>query len=63
MACGCRGGQTVTMGAEPAAPPQIEFVVLLPDGSYSEPLPDAQAAFALAAETGGSARSRAKIAA
>jgi len=61
MACGCRGGQTVTMGQAAVAPPQIEFVVLMPDGSYSDPMPSAEQAFALAAETGGSARSRAKI--
>jgi hypothetical protein len=32
----------------------------MPDGSYSEPMPTMEAAFALAAEVGGQARARAK---
>lgn len=40
--------------------PQIEFVVRFQDETYSEPLSSLQAAYDLAAETGGQVRSRVK---
>lgn len=65
MACGCRGNQVgVFTTGQPAAQPMtnssVEYVVRLPDGSYSDALPSMQAAFEYAAVNGGQARARAK---
>lgn len=66
MACGCRGGgsQSIMTAGQPKALANngaIEYVVRLPDGSYSEPQESMQAAFELAAQTGGQARAKAKV--
>ena len=69
MACGCRGGTSgVLIAGQSAAQPlaqnsNIEYVVLYPDGSYSDPQVSMQAAFELAANVGGQARARAKTSA
>ncbi len=61
MACsgGC-GGSSQQVPFQARRESQMEFKVLLPDGTYSEAQPSLEAAFALAAETGGQARSMAK---
>lgn len=65
MACGCRGGTPATAQMSTATPaqmnPAIEYVVRLPDGTYSDPQESIEAAFELATRTGGQARSRAKV--
>lgn len=60
MACpgGCGGG--VQQPYRSTRESELEFRVLLPDGTYSDPQPSLEAAFELAAETGGQARSMAK---
>lgn len=67
MACGCRGqtpGVSTTEQSAPqplAANSSIEYVVRMPDGSYTDPLASMEAAFEFAASNGGQARARAKV--
>lgn len=65
MACGCQGNTAGVYTAEqPAAQPMtnssVEYVVRLPDGSYTADLGSMQAAFEFAAIHSGQARARAK---
>lgn len=45
---------------DPARPTRVEFVVLYPDGTYSDPSNNLTEIRALAEATGGKARARAK---
>lgn len=64
MACGCQKSSAILTSGQPqqlANNGSIEYVVRMPDGSYSEPQASMQAAFELAAQTGGQARAKAKV--
>lgn len=65
MGCGCQGNTAgVYTSSAPEAQPMtnssVEYVVRLPDGSYSGDLGSMQAAFEYAAIHSGQARARAK---